>query len=254
MNLLRTTARVIKGGGLASPVTPAPIPANAWPAPVFEDGASQSQSRHSQSGYSQASLENAVLLEEARAEADRLRDEAQAEGYAAGLALAQAQLADEVERRAGELAAEQAAELARELAQQEFGSLLANVNELVSALRQQQAELATRWEHDLTILAAQMAERLIGAELARRPQGALSLVREAVALAAGLPQASLRLHPEDLALLTGPGQARLVPAGCEVIPDAQLQRGGCVVELDGGEIDARIETRLARLVAELTGD
>jgi len=250
MNLLRTTARVIKGGGLATPAAPAPPP-HSWPG----NGTGYASPAHD---VSDASL----LLEEARAEAERLRDEAQAEGYAAGLAIAQDQLAREVERRARELASDLASELAsdlaaeqaRELAEQEFGSLLANVGELVSALRRQQAELATRWEHELTLLAAQMAERLIGAELARRPQGVIPLVREAVALAAGLPQLVLRLHPDDLTLLTGPGHPRLVPSGCEVIPDPGLQRGGCVVELEGGEIDARIETRLARIVAELTGD
>jgi flagellar biosynthesis/type III secretory pathway protein FliH len=243
MNLLRTTARVIKGGGLATPAAPAPPP-HSWPGNGTGYGSSPAHD------VSDASL----LLEEARAEAERLRDEAQAEGYAAGLAIAQDQLAREVERRARELASKLAAEQARELAEQEFGSLLANVGELVSALRRQQAELATRWEHELTLLAAQMAERLIGAELARRPQGVIPLVREAVALAAGLPQLVLRLHPDDLTLLTGPGHPRLVPSGCEVIPDPGLQRGGCVVELEGGEIDARIETRLARIVAELTGD
>jgi len=246
MNLLRTTARVIKGGGLATPAAPAPPP-HSWPG----NGTGYASPAHDVS-------DARLLLEEARAEAERLRDEAQAEGYAAGLAIAQDHLAREVERRARELASELASELAaeqaRELAEQEFGSLLANVGELVSALRQQQAELATRWEHELTLLAAQMAERLIGAELARRPQGAIPLVREAVALAAGLPQLVLRLHPDDLTLLTGPGHPRLVPSGCEVIPDPGLQRGGCVVELEGGEIDARIETRLARIVAELTGD
>lgn len=179
-------------------------------------------------------------------ELQRLRDAAQAEGYAAGWELAQQQVADEVER----LARERAVELART----EFGDVLDSARHLVAQLEGQHAELLTRWETDLTVLAAQMAERLLQQELARRPTQSVALVREAVALAAGLPVTSLRLHPADLDLLTTPGSQRLAGPGCELIADQQLQRGGCVVELAGGEIDARIETRLTRLVEELTSE
>jgi flagellar assembly protein FliH len=37
----------------------------------------------------------------------------------------------------------------------------------------------------------------------------------------------------------------------EIIADKSLTRGGCVIETQHGQIDARIETILDRIVAEL---
>lgn len=179
-------------------------------------------------------------------EQQRLRDAAHAEGYAAGWDLAQQQVADEVKR----LASERAVELART----EFGHVLDSARQLVAQLEGQHAELLARWETDLTVLAAQLAERILQQELSHRPAQSVALVRDALTLAAGLPVTALRLHPADLDLLTTPGSQRLTRPGCELIADHQLQRGGCVVELAGGEIDARIETRLTRLVEELTSE
>ena len=268
MNLLRTTARVIKRGRvteLPNDNTPADNPRN-WNAaghPHSVEGVPDDQDDIDRfvraavgmnlSGREpvEADLaENAGQVPQVH-ESDRhslqqLRDAAQAEGYAAGWELAQQEAAVEVDR----LARERAVELARG----EFGQILDSARHLVAQLERQQAELLTRWETDLTVLAAQLAERILQQELARRPAQSASLVREALTLAAGLPVASLRLHPADLELLTTPGSPRLAGPGCELIADEQLQRGGCVVELAGGEIDARIETRLTRLVEELTGE
>jgi flagellar assembly protein FliH len=268
MNLLRTTARVIKRGQLTEIPdghTPAGPPADAY-APNHAVLAARGLSDpddierfvQAAAGLSLAGLErdsmghgDSVLShhspgEPAPGELQGLRDAAHAEGYAAGWELAQQQAAAEVDR----LARERAVELART----EFGHVLDSARHLVAQLEEQHAELLTRWEADLTVLAAQLAERILQQELDRRPAQSAALVREAVALAAGLPMAALRLHPADLELLTAPGSQRLAGPGCELIADSQLQRGGCVVELAGGEIDARIETRLTRLVEELTSE
>lgn len=273
MNLLRTTARVIKRGHfteLPDGAAAAPSGGDAYAgnhtvlsARGLTDPEEVERFVQAAAGMSLAGLAGngpvpwaGGLADHPDSEPDpgkpdtgelqRLRDAAQAEGYAAGWELAQQQVADEVER----LARERAVELART----EFGDVLDSARHLVAQLEGQHAALLTRWETDLTVLAAQMAERLLQQELGRRPAMSVALVREAVALAAGLPVTSLRLHPADLDLLTTPGSQRLAGPGCELIADQQLQRGGCVVELAGGEIDARIETRLTRLVEELTSE
>jgi flagellar assembly protein FliH len=268
MNLLRTTARVIKRGRFAEipednsaaappgdsyATEPTVLAARGLSDPDDIDrfvqaavGMSLAGLDPHQTGGEETRFPDHARREPAPGELQSLRDAAQAEGYAAGWELAQQQAAAEVER----LARERAVELARS----EFGQVLDSARHLVAQLAGQHAELLNRWEHDLTVLAAQLAERIVQQELARRPAQSATLVREAVALAAGLPVASLRLHPTDLELLTTPGSTRLAGPGCELIADSQLQRGGCVVELAGGEIDARIETRLTRLVDELTSE
>ena len=268
MNLLRTTARVIKRGRVAeipedstaaenprdwNPAGSPGLSAQAHADPDDIDRFVQAAVGLTLSDLDQVGADCAEsvvhvphLHEPDRHALQSLRDAAHAEGYAAGWDLAQQQAAAEVERLARERAVE--------LAQAEFGQVLDSARQLVAQLEHQQAELLTRWETDLTVLAAQLAERILQQELARRPAHSAVLVREALTLAAGLPVALLRLHPADLELLTTPGSPRLVGPGCELIVDSELQRGGCVVELAGGEIDARIETRLTRLVDELTSE
>jgi flagellar assembly protein FliH len=268
MNLLRTTARVIKRGQLTeipdghAPAAPpgdlyapnhAVLAARGLSDPDDIDRFVQVAAGLSLAGLALSAPESGPSVlphhspsEPALGELQTLRDAAHAEGYAAGWELAQQQAADEVDR----LARERAVELART----EFGQVLDAARQLIHQLAGQHAELLTRWEADLTVLAAQLAERILQQELNRHPAQSAALVREAVALAAGLPMAALRLHPADLELLTTPGSQRLAGPGCELIADSQLQRGGCVVELAGGEIDARIETRLTRLVEELTSE
>lgn len=268
MNLLRTTARVIKRGRFTElsdnlPTTDTPSNWNAGGYPHTSAGGPDEQDEIDRFvaaavGMNLANREPVEVDGFERAGSDahgdashrqtlqQLRDAAQAEGYTAGWELAQQEAAVEVER----LARERAVELARG----EFGQVLDSARQLVTQLERQQAEVLTRWETDLTVLAAQLAERILQQELARRPAQSVALVREALALAAGLPVAALRLHPADLELLTTPGSPRLAGPGCELIADGQLQRGGCVVELAGGEIDARMETRLTRLVEELTSE
>ncbi len=268
MNLLRTTAHVIKRGRvteLPEDSSPANNPRD-WNAGVLphcaegvpEDPDDIDRFVRAAVGMQLSGREPGELDAGEQVEADphfgvadrqalqQLRDAAQAEGYTAGWERAQQEAAVEVDR----LARERAVELARA----EFGQVLDSARKLVDQLERQQAELLTRWETDLTVLAAQLAERILQQELARRPAQSAALVREALMLAAGLPVASLRLHPADLDALTTPGSPRLAGPGCELIADEQLQRGGCVGELAGGEIAARIETRLTRLVEELTGE
>jgi flagellar assembly protein FliH len=74
-------------------------------------------------------------------------------------------------------------------------------------------------------------------------------------LAVGAPRIRLRLHGDDAALL-GTQSAEVVRslAACgeaEVVADNSLTRGGCMIDTQHGQIDARVETVLDRMVAQL---
>lgn len=85
-------------------------------------------------------------------------------------------------------------------------------------------------------------------------EGMRALIQEAAGRVAGAERIAVRLHPGDLAALQSAGalDADLVPgASVHWAADKSIELGGCVVETEGGTLDARLETQLERLRAAL---
>jgi flagellar assembly protein FliH len=82
------------------------------------------------------------------------------------------------------------------------------------------------------------------------PDGIRALVREAAAHAINNEKVVVRVHPGDLATLKSAGTLEAaLPSGTAVswIADKGVELGGCVVETDSGELDARLETQIEKL-------
>jgi flagellar biosynthesis/type III secretory pathway protein FliH len=187
------------------------------------------------------------ILAEAAAEADRIRDRGFSEGFADG-------------RETGLLAAQErlearARELAEEALRDRLRTSLAALETAAEQLAAERDRWLSAWEAAALRLSAAMARRIIHRELAHQPALAGNLVREALRLAGGSPQITLRLNPADLQQLHDCGDEithRLARIGqAALTPDAGVSAGGCLIETRHGVIDARIETQLARIVAEL---
>jgi flagellar assembly protein FliH len=133
---------------------------------------------------------------------------------------------------------------------------------VISALRQaildihqaKQAWLA-QWEASAIHLAAEIAKRLIRGELSRQPQIPLTLIREALQLAAGGGEVRLVLNPADHQALSRQVQLLVDEmAGLgetQVVADAAVSPGGCRVETRFGVLDQTFEAQLARVEEEL---
>jgi flagellar assembly protein FliH len=156
-----------------------------------------------------------------------------------------------------------AAEEGCKAAMQEFDKMVAgHVGPAIAAIQQTDAEFreakqawVAHWETAVVHLAAAIAARVVRRELRRQPDIALSLVREALDLAAGSPNVRLHLNPEDYQAL-GVQVRSLIDAmsslgDAEVIPDASVSQGGCRVETRFGTIDQQIESQLQRIEEEL---
>ena len=106
-------------------------------------------------------------------------------------------------------------------------------------------------------LAAAMAARIVRRELREQPEITLTLVREALELAAGSPDVRLHLNPQDCQTL-GEEVRKLTKTmsalgQAEVTADESIGQGGCRVETRFGTIDQQIESQLNRIVEELLG-
>lgn len=126
--------------------------------------------------------------------------------------------------------------------------------------------LTAAYQHELDALqqhlaravagaAEQVARQVVRSELAARPEHIAALAQEAIdTLLMSARHITLRVHPDDHALVAeGVGEA-LAARGARLVADAALTRGGCAVDADIGAVDATLQTRWSRAVAALGRD
>lgn len=196
---------------------------------------------HDLSGHAEEYVQSvrqaaAKIVQDAHAEAERIRDQAE---------------------RAGREAAEAAIEkLLDQKVAARMRTLRPALDDLVRQMSDRRSEWLGHWEDAAVGLSARMAEKLIGGELRARPELTLAWVREALELAAGASEVTIRLNPSDHKSLGGEAERladTLRPlAGARVEADASVAAGGCVLETAHGVIDQQVESRLARLVQDLS--
>lgn len=182
-----------------------------------------------------ARAEAAKILAEARKEADRLRQKAEADGRRQGLAAVEQMIQQQVA--------------------QQLSTLKPAMEQAVDEIRHAKHAWLRHWEKSVVHLAAAIASKLIRREIAQTPEITLTLLREALELAAGQAHLQIRLNPTDHAHLASQAQTiaqALAPlAEIEWIADPQITLGGCRVETRFGVIDQQFEAQLARIEEEL---
>jgi flagellar assembly protein FliH len=153
---------------------------------------------------------------------DVIREQAYEEGFAAGIAQAQSQLD-------GPAAA------------------LAGAAEQLQAMR---ADAAASVEADAVDLALRIAEQAIAAAIAADPELVVEAVRGALRRLVERDRVLILVNPDDLELVRD-HVARLVGElggieHCEVQAERRVRPGGAIVRTSEGEVDATLETKLAR--------
>lgn len=153
-------------------------------------------------------------------------DEAFRQGYRDGQATAQREVAEQVQRFVA----------------------------LVDDLARPFDELDATVESELLELALALAKQVVRRELRQDPTQIIAIVREAIsALPVAAREVRVLLHPEDAAII----RQYLAPTESErawvVVEDPVMMRGGCQVLTSTSRIDARLETRLGKVLSELIG-
>jgi flagellar assembly protein FliH len=173
-----------------------------------------------------------------------------------------------VEERLAAAEAEHEAELAAARAEGYAEGLAAGRAEVSAAARvlasaaeqldEASANAAGEAEGVAVELALRIAEKVLGGELEARPELVLDVVRGALRrLTEPLP-ATLLVNPEDAEMVRASIADFSVEHGGEltVREERRIERGGCVVRTQAGEIDAQITAQLeraAKVVAKGTG-
>jgi flagellar assembly protein FliH len=153
---------------------------------------------------------------------DAVREQAFEEGFAAGIAHAQSQLDGPA-------------------------SALAAAADQLQALR---TDAAASVEADAVDLALRIAEQAVGAAITADPELVVEAVRGALRRLVERDRVLILVNPDDLELVRD-HVARLVGElggieHCEVQAERRVRPGGAIVRTSEGEVDATLETKLAR--------
>lgn len=163
---------------------------------------------------------------------DKARHEGYQDGYRNGLAALESYKQT------------QAAQMAAHMSDQ-VGALASDFHQRLEALEQQ---LAGR----IAGVALELARQVVRTELMINPELVVDVAEQALgALLASARQVIVRIHPEDHALALPHLNEMLSARGARLVPDATINRGGCVVESDIAVIDAAIEARWDRAAASM---
>jgi flagellar assembly protein FliH len=180
-------------------------------------------------------------------ERERIEAESRIRGHAAGYAAGLREAAG-VAAAAAERAETERRDTARDAAAR-LAHAVQVLESAASALTRSALPVIASVEETLCAAALELAEAVIGYELADGANSARSVVARAIASAPPFPVHTVRLHPADLARVRAAGAC---PAGVDLAADPALAPGDAVAEYADGFLDARISTALARVRAALT--
>lgn len=131
-------------------------------------------------------------------------------------------------------------EKGRESAEAAKNSLLKIASELSSAFKQADEKMAD----ELLELALDIAKAMLKTSLEADPLKILPIVKEAIRQLPSVQQpASLGLNPEDATLVRAHLKEELAENHWQIIEDADIERGGCMVVTATNHIDASNSTR-----------
>jgi flagellar assembly protein FliH len=168
----------------------------------------------------------ADVLSAAHSDAERIRQQARAEGEAEGRAVGMAAVRAELEPSLQAVAA------------------------TAQALESLRDQIIAELEHDAVALALRLAEQVVAGAIDVAPERVLDVAAVALRRIRDRRHVTLVVNPADLELMSSSvTQLQSQLGGIEhlnVQSDRRVGRGGVLARTDEGEIDATLETQLAR--------
>ena len=171
-----------------------------------------------------------AVVEGARAEADAIREQARAEGFALGRA--------------------EGAAAGREAALAQLAPAVQALHAAVAALEAERAGLADRVEAGAVELALELAGKVVAGAVQARPETVLDVVRGALRCFMERERVQVLVNPDDLGIVREAIDAIAGELGgiehVEVQEERRIGRGGAIVRTATAQVDAGLETKLDR--------
>lgn len=124
----------------------------------------------------------------------------------------------------------------------------------IETLRLRSERLAEEARADALEIGFMVARKVLEHELSTGPKALFDLIRSAIRKAGESRKITLRLHPQDCAVVERASEEQrnsLTLAKIECVAAPELSPGDCMVEGDLGQVDGRLATRLAELARSI---
>jgi flagellar assembly protein FliH len=149
---------------------------------------------------------------------------------------------------------EQGERTGTENALRQIDTLLESLRRTAAEMERMHAEAARTHEWELVQLALAVAGKIVEREVRMDPDAVAAIVQSALGRIEHAESITIRMNPADAERLNGV-RARMLATlsgggtGVRFEADDRIRAGGCLIESDRGDVDARIEQRF-RVVEE----
>jgi flagellar assembly protein FliH len=109
-------------------------------------------------------------------------------------------------------------------------------------------------ERQMVQLALALARRLVHREVSMDPTLVAAMAHVALERLGDAAPATIKLHPDDFAVISGQRGTAWEGAQVTILPDPAVTRGGCVVESDFGTVDGQIDAQFEQMSRALLDD
>jgi len=161
----------------------------------------------------------------------------------------------EIERDAFTKGYAQGERAGAEAAASRADAMLRRLAQTLDQLQALRAELIRRTEREVVELSLAIARKVLHREVALDHELLLAMARVALDRLADVATASIRLHPDDYGVtVQARGSAAVTSHGVQIVSDASVRRGGCIVTSEFGSVDVGISAQIDELTHALLGD
>jgi flagellar assembly protein FliH len=132
---------------------------------------------------------------------------------------------------------------------------IAQLDSILQLLGKPLTQLDAEIEKELLHLALAVGKQLARRELRVDPTQVIGIIRESLSqLPPSARDVRIHLHPEDAATIRERLAAPANERAWTIVEDPTLTRGGCIVRTENSQIDVRVESRVAAVIANALGE
>jgi len=182
-----------------------------------------------------------MTTEQASADAARLITEAQAR-------------VGEIERSAREKAVAEVRATLEAEAEAALEPLRAELSRSIAEAGRLRDEITASVEHEMVQLALEIAKKVVHREVTVDREIVVSLARVSLIRLHGRAAATIHLHPDDYQYVSALREKLGAGNAIELTADPLITRGGCLIETDLGDVDARIEQQFSEIARGFLSD
>lgn len=138
----------------------------------------------------------------------------------------------------------------------ELESIIADIQKVSESTVEAHNKLLAQSKADMGTIALAATKKILTETLTVQPDIIAEIVAEVIEEASIHGECYVRVNPKDFAILQPHWKAvahlQQPDSTWELIPDKRVSRGGCMIDIEGGTIDARLQTKISQIETALS--